>query len=494
MSLLVTGMLFNSLHFLIFFLVVVIIYFLLPFRMRWFFLLAASYYFYMCWKAEYAILLVISTLIDYCAGLKMASAKSASQKKRYLLVSIISNLGLLFSFKYFNFFNESLRTLLNSWNIMYNVPAFHALLPVGISFYTFQTMSYSIDVYRGEQQPERHFGMFALYVTFFPQLVAGPIERSTSLLPQFYECHAFDVKRAVHGLQLMLWGFFKKVVIADRLAWYVNAVYNQPEQFHGLPIFFATYAFAFQIFCDFSGYSDIAIGAAEVMGFRLMQNFKRPYFSKSIAEFWQRWHISLSTWFRDYLYIPLGGNRVTPARRDLNVFIVFVVSGLWHGANWTFLAWGALHGGYFLTAMRTARLRQRLTTRLHLDRWPQLLHGWRVFVTFHLVLLSWVFFRANSLSDAFLLLKNGFDLSAVMTQLLAFNPLQGIPINRYETVIALFVVSIMEIAHLMQHNGSVRARLSNQPRWLRWGAYYAVIVSILIFGVFFQTEFIYFQF
>ncbi len=487
-------MLFNSLHFLIFFPVVVLIYFLLPLRFRWIFLLAASYYFYMCWKAEYAILLVISTLIDYCAGRKMASATSVSQKKRYLLLSLISNLGLLFSFKYFNFFNESLRALFDSWNIMYDVPAFHALLPVGISFYTFQTMSYSIDVYRGVQPVERHLGQFALYVTFFPQLVAGPIERSTALLPQFYECHAFDVKRAIHGLQLMLWGFFKKVVIADRLSWYVNAVYNQPDHFHGLPILFATYAFAFQIFCDFSGYSDIAIGASEVMGFRLMRNFNRPYFSTSIAEFWQRWHISLSTWFRDYLYIPLGGNRVTPCRRDLNVFIVFVVSGLWHGANWTFLAWGALHGIYFLTAMRTASVRQDIAHALHFDRWPRLHAGWRVCMTFHLVVFSWVFFRANSLSDALLLLRNLSDMKTIIAQLLAINPLEGIPINRYETLIALSAVGFMELTHIMQRGGSIRVWVAQQPRWMRWGAYYAMIASIIIFGVFFQTEFIYFQF
>ncbi|MCE7945771.1 MAG: MBOAT family protein, partial [Chlorobi bacterium CHB1] len=312
-------MLFHSLEFIIFFPVVVAIYFLAPLRFRQFFLLLASYYFYMCWKAEYAVLILLSTGIDYVAALHMHKTSGRG-------------------------------------NIFYEFPLFDILLPVGISFYTFQTLSYTIDVYRSEKTPERNFIKFALYVTFFPQLVAGPIERSTRLLPQFDHEHKFDANRVVSGLRLMLWGFFKKLVIADRLALYVNEVYNNPADYTGLPVIIATYFFAFQIYCDFSAYSDIAIGAARVLGFDLMKNFRQPYLAQSIGEFWKRWHISLSTWFRDYLYIPLGGNRVSRLRWYVNLMAVFLISGLWHGANWTFVVWGALHGSYFVLSLLTQKL------------------------------------------------------------------------------------------------------------------------------------------
>jgi len=335
-------MLFNSLDFLIFFPVIVGLYFALSPKYRWVLLLGASYYFYMCWKAEYIILIVFSTLVDYFAARQMARIQEKKKRRPFLYLSLLSNLGLLFFFKYWNFFSGETRALLDSWNIMADVPTFQLLLPVGISFYTFQTLSYTIDVYNGKLEPEKNLGRFALYVSFFPQLVAGPIERATHLLPQLRQTFDFDYQRVVSGLQQMLWGFFKKVVIADRLAVYVNEIYASPGDENGLALLLATYFFAFQIYCDFSGYSDIAIGAARVMGYDLMENFRTPYLSKSIREFWSRWHISLSTWFRDYLYIPLGGNRVPQVRWFLNLFIVFVVSGFWHGANWTFLIWGAL--------------------------------------------------------------------------------------------------------------------------------------------------------
>jgi D-alanyl-lipoteichoic acid acyltransferase DltB (MBOAT superfamily) len=337
-------MLFNSIQFLIFFPVIATIYFLLPHRYRWLLLLVGSYYFYMSWKPEYIILILASTLIDYSVGLKLGSESRPAIRRRWLLLSLVTNLGLLFSFKYFNFFNDSFRQLFQMANLSYPVPALNVLLPVGISFYTFQTLSYTIDVYRGKIQPERHLGVFALFVSFFPQLVAGPIERSGNLLPQFYQKTAVDYERIISGLQRMTWGFFKKVVIADRLALLVNTVYNHPTEFSGMPLIIATYAFGFQIYCDFSAYSDIAIGAARVMGFDLMENFRQPYYARSIPEFWRRWHISLSTWFRDYVYLPLGGNRVKLPHWVFNILVVFVVSGLWHGANWTFVIWGALHG------------------------------------------------------------------------------------------------------------------------------------------------------
>ena len=330
-------MFFNSLEFAVFFPIVVGLYLLTPERFRWTLLLAASYYFYAAWKAEYLILILVSTLIDYTVALRMEKASNPAKRRSWLIVSLCSNLGILFSFKYFNFFNDSVRTVFDQFNIFYDVPAFEVLLPVGISFYTFQTLSYTIDVYRGQRPAERHIGIFALYVAFFPQLVAGPIERSTRLLPQFFKKVELTYERTVDGLRLMLWGFFKKLVIADRVGAYVDVVYASPDDHSGMTVLIATYFFAFQIFCDFSGYSDIAIGSARILGYDLMDNFRRPYFSKSISEFWRRWHISLSTWFRDYVYIPLGGNRVVKWRWYYNLMVVFVVSGLWHGANWTFV-------------------------------------------------------------------------------------------------------------------------------------------------------------
>ncbi len=478
-------MLFNSLEFVIFFPLVVILYFGLPVKWRWAMLLAASYYFYMCWRPEYIILIIASTLIDYLAGLQMGRVEKKKRRK-YLVLSLVSNLGLLFAFKYFNFFNASTRELFNHFNLFYNVPVFTLLLPVGISFYTFQTMSYSIDVYRGNIPAEKNLGIFALYVSFFPQLVAGPIERSTHLLPQFYEKHTFDYTRVTNGLKRMAWGFFKKLVIADRLAVYVNQVYNSPSDFHGIYILIATYFFAIQIFCDFSGYSDIAIGAAEVMGYRFMENFRRPYLAKSIAEFWQRWHISLSTWFRDYLYIPLGGNRVGKLRWYTNLFLVFLISGLWHGANWTFIIWGALHGFYLVFSLITAKSRNSIAKKLRLPDSPRVHTALKCFITFHLVAFAWIFFRANSVSDAFILIKNLFH----------FGSFENIPLSLGRSGFRIAVVSIllMEFIHLTQEKVSIIRLISRRPLWIRWACYYAILMGILFYGVFEESAFIYFQF
>ncbi len=301
-------MLFNSLEFVIFFPVVTLLYFLLPHRFRWLHLLAASCVFYMFFIPAYILILAFTIVIDYFAGILIENARGKS-RKIFLATSLAANIGVLFVFKYYNFFSENLAQIASLLNVEYALPALSILLPVGLSFHTFQAMSYTIEVYRGNQKAERHFGIYALYVMFYPQLVAGPIERPQSLIHQFYERHDFDSNRVSNGLKLMLWGLFKKIVVADNLAVFVDAVYNQPRAWDGVNLIIATIFFAFQIYCDFSGYSDIAIGAAEVMGFKLMTNFNRPYHSKSISEFWKRWHISLSTWFRDYLYIPLGGNR-----------------------------------------------------------------------------------------------------------------------------------------------------------------------------------------
>ena len=487
---------FNSLQFLIFFLVVISTYFLINSKYRWVLLLAASYYFYMSWNPAYILLIILSTVVDYFASLKMEKQEQKEDRKKYLLLSLFVNLGLLFFFKYYGFFNNSFSSIVQTFNMKLGLPNFDLLLPVGISFYTFQTLSYTIDVYRGDKEAEKHFGIFALYVSFFPQLVAGPIERSTRLLPQFKKKIDFDSARVTSGLQLMLWGFFKKVVVADRLALYVNGVYNNLEGLEGITLILATVFFAFQIYCDFSGYSSIAIGAARVMGFDLMTNFKRPYFAKSIPEFWRRWHISLSTWFKDYLYIPLGGNRVNKIRYYFNLFVTFLVSGLWHGAAWTFVIWGGLHGIYQIISITTVKLRKNIKDKIGINNFPTLYKWWQIIVTFTLVNFGWIFFRANSLNDAVYVVNNLF--SSLGTQLSSWTNLKaaivGYGLNQYELMLAFAVIMLMEAVHLMQRQGSVREFLNKKPLIFRWAAYYSLIIIILGFGVYGEAEFIYFQF
>ena len=450
----------------------------------------ASYYFYMAWKPAYIILIIISTLIDYFAGIMMGRTEDKNKRKKYLILSLVSNLSLLFLFKYFNFFNDSAKTVLEYLNIPFYLPQFRLLLPMGISFYTFQTMSYSIDVYNGVIKPEKHLGIFALYVTFFPQLVAGPIERSENLLPQFREKHDFDYDLATNGLKLIAWGLFKKVVIADRVAILVNTVYNNVHDYTGLPLILATILFAFQIYCDFSGYSDIAIGSAQFMGYRLMENFRRPYFSKSISEFWRRWHISLSTWFKDYIYIPLGGNRVSKWKWQLNLATVFLISGLWHGANWTFVVWGAIHGFYQIFSIWTSSIRKRIVKLIGLDKIPTLHNILQIIITFTLVCFGWIFFRANNISDAIYVIKNMF-----------INIGNGVPIDQlgldsFQLKVAFLSIGVMELIHLIQEykKKTIREIISTKPIWIRWSLYYILVLCIILLGTFGSQEFIYFQF
>jgi D-alanyl-lipoteichoic acid acyltransferase DltB (MBOAT superfamily) len=480
-------MIFNSLQFLFFFPVVVSLYFATPYRFRWILLLGASYYFYMCWKPEYVILIIASTLIDYFAGIQMAKTEAKSKRKKFLILSIISNLGILFSFKYFNFFSDSIRAVFNQFNIFYDIPAFNVLLPIGISFYTFQSMSYSIEVYRGKQKPERHLGIFALYVAFFPQLVAGPIERPGNLLPQFRRTYDFDYQRVTDGLRLMVWGFFKKLVIADSLALTVNQIYNNPTDYSGIPLIVATYFFAFQIYCDFSGYSDIAVGAARVMGFNLMQNFRQPYFSQSISEFWRRWHISLSSWFKDYLYISLGGNRVVKWRWYSNLLVVFLVVGLWHGANWTFVIWGGLHGFYRIFSILTERIRKKLNHFIHIDQYPFIQKMLRIFITFHLVLFAWIFFRANSLSDAIYIITHMFSNIEIKSQ-------YGLACGYAGFAIAILSISFMEIVQLINGQSTFIGFLRKKSLIIRWSFYNFLLWWIVFFAELGGQEFIYFQF
>ena len=475
-------MLFNSLQFAFFFIIIVTLYFSIPHRYRWMLLLAGSYFFYMCWNWKYIILIMISTFIDYFSGLRMAALKQRSQRLKYLLLSLFTNLGLLFTFKYFNFFSDSLNSGLELLGLSVHIPYIHVLLPVGISFYTFQTLSYSIDVYRGKIKAERHLGIFALYVSFFPQLVAGPIERASRLLPQFYRRNEFDEARVVSGLRLMLWGLFKKIVVANRVALYVDAVYNNAELHSGLTLLFATYLFAFQIYCDFSGYSDIAIGAARVLGYDLMKNFNRPYFAKTITEFWSRWHISLSTWFRDYVYIPLGGNRKGELRMFINLFIVFLVSGMWHGANWTFLVWGALHGFYAAMSKLTLPLRDRIVAQLRLPK--IVVDSVRMFVAFQLVCLGWVYFRAASIEQA----------HYIITQIFSFD-WSGLFITALDQLVyGLVSILLLLAVDVSQEWFGAGKSFSMRPRSIRWASYVILIVVMVLIGVFDESQFIYFQF
>lgn len=480
-------MLFNSLHFLVYFPIVAAVYFLIPHRVRWAWLLAASYYFYMCWKPAYVAVIWLLTIVDYIAGRVIAGASTQARRRLFLGISLASNLGLLFFFKYFNFVNDTLRTVTESFDVLYGIPDLDVILPIGISFHTFQALNYTIDIYRREREPERHLGRFALFIAFFPQLVAGPIERAGHLLPQFLVEHRFDPAMAASGLRLMLWGFFKKLVIADRLAVFVNAVYDDPSSQSGLRLTVATYCFAYQIYSDFSGYSDIAVGAARVLGFDLVRNFERPYFATSIRAFWRRWHISLSTWFRDYVFIPLGGSRVGAWRLAANLMIVFTVSGFWHGANWTYIVWGALHGGFMVAALASSRLREKAwsSAGAWAARLRPLVAG---LATFHLVTFAWIFFRAESVGDA------STVVSRIARWADAAQPIAVPGFDGIELALAAVFVFVLEAVQLVQERGSVPACFGKLPGFARLALYAALIMVILLFGRFDERAFIYFQF
>jgi len=484
-------MLFNSIDFLIFFPLVTAIYFATPYAWRWLPLLLASCWFYMAFVPVYILILFFTIAVDYIAGIAIEGAEGR-RRKLFLLASIVANVGVLAFFKYFNFLNANLAALAEFLHWNYPIEALGILLPIGLSFHTFQSLSYTVEVYRKRFPAERHAGVFALYVMFYPQLVAGPIERPQHVLPQLHARYDFDYRDATAGLRLMAWGFFKKVVIADRVAVLVNHVYADPTDFTGLALIVATVAFAYQIYCDFSGYSDIALGSAQVMGIRLMTNFDSPYSSSSISEFWRRWHISLSTWFRDYFYIPLGGNRVNWWRWQRNLLLTFLVSGLWHGANWTFVAWGTLHGLYLVGAIWTEGLRRRLAHAVGLDRVPVLHHVLRVATTFSLVCVAWVFFRAVNVSDAFYILTHLFAGLSLSRESLA--GILDLGLDGYELTVAAAAIAILEIVQWLQRNGHLAPGLSAQPTVVRWAAYYALVTAILFFGSFTQAEFIYFQF
>jgi D-alanyl-lipoteichoic acid acyltransferase DltB (MBOAT superfamily) len=471
-------------QFLIFFPLVTLGFFMLAPRWRWSWLLVASCYFYMCFRPVYILILMLTIAVDYVAGL--AIERTRGQARRGALVaSLLANIGVLAFFKYFGFFSANWAPLA-AWLGWPDIPALDIILPIGLSFHTFQSLAYTIEVYRGDQKAEPNLGRLATYVMFYPQLVAGPIERPQNLLRQLQSVQTFDAARAVDGLRLMLWGFVKKVVVADRLAEYVNAVYAQPEQFHGPQVLLATYFFAFQIYCDFSGYTDIARGAARVMGFNLMLNFRRPYFAQSISEFWKRWHISLSTWFRDYLYIPLGGNRVAPVRRYVNLLVVFLVSGLWHGANWTYVVWGGLHGVYLASGLLTAPLRRRALAALRWSQDSRPLRWGRILLNFHLVLIAWVFFRAPSMDQAWAMFRRMADISSCTLRL----PNQ----SGADFGITLGALAVLGIIEACWERWPLPTLFRQAPAWVRWAAYVGAALAILNLGVTQEVPFIYFQF
>jgi alginate O-acetyltransferase complex protein AlgI len=481
--------LFNSLEFLIFFPLVTVVYFALPrVRSRQWLLLVASTIFYMAFIPAYAIVLYGTIVVDYFAAFMIE--KSAGRKRRlWLAASIVANVGCLAVFKYCNFAIDNLNTLLSVVHSSSRLSLVELTLPVGLSFHTFQAMSYTIEVYRGNQKTERSFVVYALYVMFYPQLVAGPIERPQNVIHQLKELQQFDAERVTCGLRLMLWGFFKKVVVADRLSVIVSAVYATPGRFPGPILAVATLAFAIQIYADFSGYSDIALGSAEVMGIKLMTNFRQPYLSQSVSEFWSRWHISLSTWFRDYLYIPLGGNRVSPVRRRINLLITFVVSGLWHGANWTYVIWGGLNG-LFLVAetLLVSRGRER-------SRGP--LGVLKVALTVTLISFTWIFFRAASIGDAFTILSRlptGLGLLAHPAALVAELIHLAVDAKRLALTV-LGVVVLLVVDAMAVRRGAHATELLGRLEWRgRWLAYFALGVVMVLGGVFGRQQFIYFQF
>jgi alginate O-acetyltransferase complex protein AlgI len=485
-------MLFNSFEFLVFFILVTAIYFLLPFNFRWIHLLLASCVFYMFFVPVYILILFFTIVIDYFAGIWIEQAATLRIRKLLLILSILANVGVLAVFKYYNFFADNLNEVALVFGHTAHLPLLNILLPIGLSFHTFQAMSYTIEVYRGRQKAERHIGIYALYVMFYPQLVAGPIERPQHIIHQFRTRYAFDYDKVASGLRLVLWGLLKKVLIADRLSLVVEEVYAHSTTYGGLAVVIATVFFAVQIYCDFSGYSDIAVGCARVMGFELMRNFDTPYFAKSIADFWKRWHISLTSWFRDYVYIPLGGSRVKKYRWYMNLLFVFLLSGLWHGANWTYIAWGGTLGLGLITESATHEQRKLLES--YVPTW--LFSTLARTTTLLFIVFSWMFFRADSLTQALDLMRSVFTVKQGYCSLIQ-NNLTGIaylgqPLWRLlGCFLLIFSLFFLEAYH----------KKYNLITWLdqlhvswRWAVYYALILLMLIFGAFTTNEFIYFQF
>ncbi len=486
-------MYFNSIDFAVFLPMVFILYWFVTNRnlkLQNLLIVVASYVFYGWWDWRFLSLMLFSTIVDYTVGRKLHTENNDAKRKILLWVSILVNLGFLGFFKYYNFFLDNFVSAFSFFGAEIQPNSLNIILPVGISFYTFQTLSYSIDVYKRKLEPTKDFIAFSAFVSFFPQLVAGPIERATHLLPQFYTKRTFDYSKAVDGMRQILWGLFKKVVIADNCAEYANMIFNNSADYSGSTLVLGALFFTFQIYGDFSGYSDIAIGTARLFGFDLMQNFNFPYFSRDIAEFWRRWHISLSTWFRDYLYIPLGGSRGGTWMKVRNTFIIFVVSGFWHGANWTFIVWGALNAIYFLPLLLTNNNRKNLDIVAKGRYLPSIKDFASMLLTFSLTVLAWIFFRAENITHAFNYLSTIFSSS--LFSIPHFTDSGRI---QYESFITIFSVIIFVIIEWIGREEKFAfAKITTVPfKWLRWIIYILLMIGITVLSGQSQ-EFIYFQF
>ena len=510
-------MLFNSYNFMIFFPVVVLVYFFIPKKLRYIWLLIVSYYFYMGWNVEYALLIAFSTVATFLSGLlidrcnekfydiqsdqETNERKRNKYKKMIVAICFIVNIGILVFFKYFDFLLNNINVLLSIVGVSTIHKSFDVLLPVGISFYTFQALSYTIDVYRGDIKAEKNFFKYALFVSFFPQLVAGPIERSKNLLEQINSVEQINVwnyERIIQGLTLMLWGLFQKMVIADRAAILVDQVYNSFWMYGSIELILATVLFAVQIYCDFGSYSLIAIGCAKVMGFTLMENFNTPYFATSIKDFWRRWHISLSTWFKDYLYIPLGGNRGSSIRNNLNIIITFLVSGLWHGASWSFIIWGSLHGMYQVIGKCLMPIREKIKLKFNIRTENFSYKLGQILTTFILVDFAWIFFRMNSLKQSIQFIVR------IVTRwdpwVLFDKSLYTIGLNQTEVNVLILSLVILFLVDLVRYlkGVTIDVFLSEQNLWFKWGVAFLLLFGIIIFGIYGPSlearQFIYFQF
>ena len=483
-------MLFNSIDFAIFLPIVFILYWFVTnknLKLQNLLIVVSSYLFYGWWDWRFLSLILFSTLVDYLVGLGLLKQENQTKRKILLWTSILVNLGFLGFFKYYNFFLDNFITAFSFFGTEIKANSLNIILPVGISFYTFQTLSYSIDVYKRKLEPTKDFIAFSAFVSFFPQLVAGPIERATHLLPQFYKKRTFDYSKAVDGMRQILWGLFKKIVIADNCAEYANLIFNNSADYSGSTLVLGALFFTFQIYCDFSGYSDIAIGTSRLFGFDLMRNFNFPYFSRDIAEFWRRWHISLSTWFRDYLYIPLGGSRGGTWMKVRNTFAIFIVSGFWHGANWTFIVWGALNAIYFLPLLLTNNNRNNLETVAQGKVFPSIKELSFMLLTFGLTVFAWIFFRANNIGHAI-----SYISEILSPSLFSIPKFAGIG----SALTTIILVSIFVLVEWQGREGQYAiAHLG--IKWsppLRYAMYYSIIFLIMYFGNFNENQFIYFQF
>ncbi|OHD63737.1 MAG: hypothetical protein A2176_14465 [Spirochaetes bacterium RBG_13_51_14] len=522
---------FNSIGFFVFLTTVAVIYYALKHKWRWLWLLIASFFFfgYFCYSTYnpekiqldryiYNIIGVIASIvsviiIDYFFGIYIEKNRKANpgKTKIVLVIGIIYPLFLLLLFKYFNFLNQTVGQIAQFLNLQYPVHMLNFIIPLGISYYTFHSISYLVDIYRNGQKAERHFGIFSLYILFFAKIVSGPIERPNTLIPQFYKEHQFNYGQIMDGIKLMAWGFFQKLVIADRAAMVVNEVFNRPQDYWGIYLIIGSLCFVFQVYCDFSGYSDIAIGVAQIFGIKLTINFKRPYLSTSVAELWRRWHITLISWLRDYVYIPMGGNRVARWRWQYNVFVTFILSGIWHGANWTYITWAGLNGFFILLSIWTATVREKFVTAIGLTRTPRLHTIVKISWTFILFWLSSIFFRANTMTDAFYIISHlltGLDdlfktlLTMNYDMLKSFlvvpnkNTFLGYskPAFLPEIITLAMAILVMEVIHIIQEvkNERMRDMIARKPWYIQWALYYGLLSAIVFLGVYSNQQFLYF--